>query len=109
MRLSHSELLDFLEEKTKKYNTTSFIELDPISVPHRFSLKEDIEISGFIAATIAWGQRKTILNNMQLLTGWMDEAPFEFIMNCKKKTSVNFQALFTGPLTALIACISSKR
>ena len=61
MGLNHNELFEFLEEKTDKYNRPDFIESDPISIPHQFSLKEDIEISGFITAIISWGQRKTII------------------------------------------------
>jgi len=85
MSLSFEELREFLEEKTALYNTLSFIEADPVSVPHRYTKKEDIEISGFIAATIAWGQRKTILNNMQKLLLLMDDAPHDFIINSRKK------------------------
>ena len=52
-KLSDKELKDFLEEKTLRYNSPSFIESDPISIPHGFSKKEDIEISGFLSAVIA--------------------------------------------------------
>jgi hypothetical protein len=55
MKLKKSELKEFLDEKVELYNRPSLIELDPISIPHRYSKKEDIEISGFLAATIAWG------------------------------------------------------
>jgi hypothetical protein len=58
--LSKEELKDFLDAKVLQYNTIDFIEPDPISVPHRYTLKEDIEISGFLASTIAWGNRKMI-------------------------------------------------
>ena len=54
--LSLSEIKDFLEEKYSLYNQLNFIESDPIQVPHMFSLKEDIEISAFLTATIAWGK-----------------------------------------------------
>ena len=52
------KIKDFLEEGVKLYNNKEFIEYDPISIPHRFILKEDVEISGFIAASFAWGNRK---------------------------------------------------
>jgi hypothetical protein len=52
----------FLDQKVSDYNQHNFIELDPVSVPHLFSKKQDIEISGFFAATLAWGHRKTIIN-----------------------------------------------
>jgi hypothetical protein len=57
------ELKDFLDSKFALYNHPKFLETDPIQVPHDFSNKEDIEISGFLTATIAWGNRKSIINN----------------------------------------------
>ena len=75
------ELKDFLDEKVRLYNQPSFIELDPVSIPHRFSRKQDIEIAGFIAATLAWGQRRTIINKCLELLAMMDNAPYDFMMN----------------------------
>lgn len=80
-KLNKEELKDFLDLKYQQFNTTSFIENDPVLIPHLFTKKEDIEIAGFLAATIAWGQRKTIINNAQKLIHWMDEAPFDFVKN----------------------------
>lgn len=74
-------LKDFLDEKVEKYNQPGFITLDPISIPHRFSKKEDIEISGFFAAILAWGQRKTIINKCIELFHLMDNAPHDFLLN----------------------------
>ena len=79
------DLRDFMEEQVLLYNTTTFIELDPIVIPHQFSKKEDIEISGFFAATIAWGQRATILKNAKKLMAYMDDSPFDFIINHEEK------------------------
>jgi len=79
--LSKEELYEFLEEKYELYNRQGFIEDDPISIPHNFSKKEDIEISGFFAATIAWGNRKMILRNANRLIQLMDYAPYDFIIN----------------------------
>lgn len=76
-----TEIRQLLEEKHNQYNRKSFIENDPVSIPHQFSLKEDIEISAFLSATLAWGQRKTIINNALKIIQWMDYQPFEFIMN----------------------------
>jgi uncharacterized protein (TIGR02757 family) len=72
-------LREWLEEKAAQYNHASFIVDDPISVPHRFSKLQDIEIAGFFAAIMAWGQRKTIINKANELMGLMDDAPFDFI------------------------------
>jgi uncharacterized protein (TIGR02757 family) len=92
VHLNHDELKDFLDEKSKLYNTKSFIEQDPVSIPHRYTRKEDIEISGFLAATIAWGQRATILKNMQRLMMLMDDAPFEFITHSGEKDRQAFSS-----------------
>jgi uncharacterized protein (TIGR02757 family) len=81
MNLTKPELKEFLDEKVELYNQPSFIECDPISIPHRYTLKEDIEIAGFLAATIAWGNRKMILRNANLLMDLLDDSPYDFIMN----------------------------
>lgn len=85
MELSHSELKSFLDAKAKQYNTLAFIKDDPIAIPHGFSLKADIEIAGFFAATIAWGNRKSILTNARALMQRMDNAPHDFIINHTKE------------------------
>ena len=76
-----SDIKEFLDEKVYQYNTPAFIESDPISIPHRFDLKEDIEISGFLAATIAWGNRTMIIKNATKLIRLMGNSPYDFIMN----------------------------
>ncbi len=75
----------FLEEKYHRYNHPDFIENDPISIPHRFSRKEDIEISAFLVATIAWGQRPVIIRNGNRLVENMDLAPHDFVVNATGK------------------------
>ncbi len=70
---------DLLEEKYLQYNRPDFIAMDPISIPHLFSKKQDIEIAGFIAATLAWGQRKTIISKCLEIFKKMDHAPYDFI------------------------------
>ena len=76
-------LKQFLDEKVKTYNRPSFIERDPISIPHAFTKKQDIEIAGLFAAVLAWGNRTTIINNCRKLMGWMDNQPHDFIVNHK--------------------------
>lgn len=78
------ELKDFLDNKVIQYNNPKFIESDPIQIPHQFNSKEDIEISGFLTATIAWGNRKSIIKNAKRLMHLLDEAPYDFIMNHKE-------------------------
>lgn len=76
------ELKEFLDEKYELYNRPSFIETDPIQVPHFFTKPEDIEISAFLTATIAWGNRKMIIKNAKEIVGLMEHAPHDFIINC---------------------------
>lgn len=79
--MNDDELREFLDEKVLLYNRPDFIESDPIQVPHRFTKREDIEIAGFLAATIAWGNRKMIIRNALLLMERMDESPYDFVMS----------------------------
>ena len=81
MKLKKEELKEFLDEKVDKYNRPDFIELDPISIPHQYTRKEDIEISGFLAATIAWGNRTMILRNAKRMMDFMDDSPYDFVLN----------------------------
>lgn len=83
--MTQDELQRFLDEKAGQYNRPLFIETDPIFIPHQFSQKEDIEISAFFAATFAWGQRKTIINKCTELLDRMGNAPYDFVMQYKKK------------------------
>lgn len=81
--LKTSEIKEFLDEKTAYYNHPKFIETDPIQVPYLFSEKHDIEIAGFLTATIAWGNRKSIINNAGQLMELLDNAPFQFVQEHK--------------------------
>lgn len=75
-----AELKDFLDEKVVLYNQPHFIVTDPISIPHRFTKKQDIEIAGFFAAVFAWGARATIINKCNELLQLMDGTPYDFIV-----------------------------
>jgi len=75
------ELREFLDEKYLQYNTPDFIKSDPIQIPHSFSRREDIEISGFLASTIAWGNRKMIVRNAFRMMEIMGNQPYDFVMN----------------------------
>lgn len=79
--INKTELKSFLDEKVDLYNNPNFIESDPIQIPHAFSLKEDIEIAGFLSATIAWGNRKMIINNSKKMMDLMGNSPYDFVMN----------------------------
>ena len=82
------EIKSFLDDKAFKYESPSFINEDPIQIPHKFSIKEDIEISGFLTAIISWGNRKMIIKNANLLMNLMDNSPLDFVLN-HNKTDLN--------------------
>ena len=74
-------LQELLNEKVAKYNRKEFIQDDPIQIPHLFTRMQDIEIAGFFAATLAWGQRKTIISKCKELMVLLDSSPYEFILH----------------------------
>ena len=104
IQLETSDLKAFLDEKAGQFNTPLFIESDPVSIPHQFSNKQDIEIMGFFAAILAWGQRKTIINKCHELIRLMDGAPYEFMLHSQEKdlkSFLNFKHRTFNPTDAL--------
>ncbi len=79
------KLKELLDIKHEEYNNIAFIENDPIQIPHKFKKKEDIEISGFLTATIAWGNRKSIINSSKRMMELLENDPHEFIINHSDK------------------------
>ena len=79
--MNAKELKEFLDEKVELYNHPNFIDSDPIQIPHLYTLKEDIEIAGFLAATIAWGNRKMIINNAKRMMDLMGNSPYDFVIS----------------------------
>ena len=91
--MKQEELKEFLDEKVVLYLSPKFIEDDPISIPHSFKKKEDIEIAAFLSATIAWGRRAMIIKNAKQMMQIMDNSPYDFILNASDleiKKSLNF-------------------
>lgn len=82
--MKKSELKIFLDEKVLEYNNPTFIESDPIQIPHLYSQKEDIEIASFLTATIAWGNRTMINRNALKMMELMGNSPYDFVMNHKE-------------------------
>lgn len=80
-----ADLKQFLDEKAEQYNHPSFIETDPIQVPKSFSVKENIEIAAFLTATISWGNRPAIIKNARRLMHFMDNKPYEFVINASQE------------------------
>jgi len=98
--LNRTELKDFLDSKVEQYNNPKFIETDPIQIPHQFILKEDIEIAGFLTATISWGNRKSIIKNSKHMMELLELSPYDFVMNHEtsdlKKLNVFVHRTFNG-------------
>jgi uncharacterized protein (TIGR02757 family) len=88
--LTITELKEFLEEKARQYNCPSFIEEDPVSVPHQYDHLLDIEIAAFLTATISWGQRPTIIQHARKLMNRMGESPYDFIRSVPKRDLQRF-------------------
>ncbi|HXB36042.1 MAG TPA: TIGR02757 family protein [Puia sp.] len=80
-RVESDGLRSFLEKKVKEYNRSSFIADDPISIPHGFRIKQDIEIAGFFTAIFSWGNRTTIIRKSRELMQLMDDSPHEFVVS----------------------------
>lgn len=81
MSIPFDEVKELLEFKQNEFNTSDFISTDPIQIPHRFSKKKDIEIMAFLMASIAWGNRKMIIQNGRRLIEIMEEEPYSFVRN----------------------------
>ncbi len=88
---SPENIKSFLDEKILLFNRAEFIETDPIQIPSLFTTKENIEIAGFLAATIAWGQRPTIIRNAHKLISLMQNNPYEYLMNSDERDWEAFQ------------------
>ena len=92
--MKREQVYELLERKYKEYNSSAFIETDPISIPHRFSKLQDKEIIGFWVAMLAWGNRKSIITSGNKLVELMDGAPHDFIVNHQEhdlKRFLNFK------------------
>lgn len=90
--MKRSELKEFLDYKVEQYNNPEFIVSDPVQIPHKFSRKEDIEIAGFLTATISWGNRKSILKNANRLVQLLDNSPYDFTINHSEKDLKNLES-----------------
>ena len=91
INIQDTDLKIFLDEKYQEYNQPAFIDKDPISIPHQFDKKEDIEISAFLVATIAWGNRTSIIKNGNRLMKEMGYFPHEFIFNASERDFLAFE------------------
>lgn len=88
--MQHKKIYELLECKYKQYNSPLFIENDPISVPHQFTKRQDIEIISFWVAMLAWGNRKSIITSGNKLVQLMDGTPHDFVLNHQEKDLKRF-------------------
>tara|TARA_B100000989_G_scaffold268099_1_gene222588 strand:+ start:240 stop:1007 length:768 start_codon:yes stop_codon:yes gene_type:complete len=90
--ISDNDLKNLLDEKFLEYNTPNFIDSDPVQIPHRFTEKNDIEVSAFLTSIISWGNRKMIINNADKMMKIMGDSPFDFVINASEKNieSISF-------------------
>lgn len=89
--MNFEELKSYLDEKADQYNNPDFIENDPLQIPHRFSAKQDIEIAGFLSATISWGNRKSIIKSAEKMLDIMGNSPYDFVLNYSEKELASIQ------------------
>jgi uncharacterized protein (TIGR02757 family) len=103
----NKSLKAFLDQRVELYNQPSFIVKDPVSIPHMFTQKQDIEIAGFFSAIFSWGNRTTIINKSTELMRLMDNAPFDFVLNHQEKDLIKFTEFVhrTFNSTDLLYCI----
>ena len=86
------DIKSILDDYHDRFNCPSFIESDPIQIPHSFSKPEDIEIAAFLASSLAWGNRSSIISSSRRLLGLMDNAPHDFILGAKEKELSRFSS-----------------
>ena len=79
--MSGINIKDYLDELVSRNNTETFIKDDPVQFPRRYSDIHDIEIAAFLVATIAWGNRKMILNNANKMLEMMGRSPYDYVMS----------------------------
>ncbi|WP_299179604.1 TIGR02757 family protein [uncultured Chryseobacterium sp.] len=89
--MNFEELKSFLDEKADQYNNPDFIDNDPLQIPYRFSVKQDIEIAGFLSATISWGNRKSIIKSAEKMLDIMGNSPYDFVLNYSEKDLKSIQ------------------
>ena len=90
--MEREELREMLEHLHDKYNRVEFIEPDPISIPHSFTDRDDREVAGFLAAAIAWGNRKAIVKSARRMMQYMDNAPADFVRNASERELAHLQS-----------------
>ncbi|MBP7172713.1 MAG: TIGR02757 family protein [Cloacibacterium sp.] len=83
--MNEKEIFAFLDEKAHEFNVPNYIDSDPLQIPHRFQLRQDVEISAFFSASIAWGNRKSIIKDAEKIMSIMGDNPYDFVMNASER------------------------
>ena len=102
--IDRGQLAALLEHLHDKYNNPDFIESDPISVPHTFSSRDDREVAGFLAATIAWGNRKAIVKSAHRMMHYMDDAPADFVRGASDAELAPARPVMPSPPACKATC-----
>jgi uncharacterized protein (TIGR02757 family) len=89
--MTNAEIHQLLQGQLKQYHNSAFIESDPVCIPHRFTQQQDVEIAGFFAAILAWGNRKSIISSCTKLMQLMDNAPHAFVLGYSDKDLKRFE------------------
>ncbi len=84
INIDNTPVDELLEELYERFNQPEFIADDPISIPHSYTTREDREISGFLSATIAWGNRKAIVKSARRMMEYLEDSPYDFVMNASE-------------------------
>ena len=69
-----------LDRWREKIERPEFAAADPVQFPRRYAKRADVEITAFLAATIAWGRRDLILRSSERMLALMGKSPAAFVM-----------------------------
>ncbi len=83
--MDRAEIAELLEQLHDRYNNSDFVAEDPISIPHRYTRREDREVAGFMSATIAWGNRRAIVKSAHRMMEYMDDSPYDFVRGASEE------------------------
>ena len=98
--LELEQLRHFLNQKVQQYQSSAFIDSDPVSIPHQFTNREDIEIAAFLTATISWGNRAAILKSANTLMQMLDYSPHQFVLFASNNDIERLQKFYYRTLTS---------
>lgn len=75
------DIAELLISEAERINNPAFIAEDPVQFPRRFSQLQDIELTAFLSAIIAWGRRSMICRDAEKMLSLMDHSPYAYVMD----------------------------